>query len=150
MQLCLTPHPPYRTLTKDGMLLYKHSARCPAAMQLFLDWNPRYWPLVPMTMADARVDNDTFILPDGIPLDPTSHQITSTGTRSDHEAGTFMNDLPRPPSPAYTFSDRQCAEQFQFFKHEQDLRQPNDLLDLYDATIVAVRKYFSLETGHLI
>ena len=30
------------------MALYQHSARCPSAMQWFLDENPEYWPFVPI------------------------------------------------------------------------------------------------------
>ncbi len=37
-----------RSLVKDGMTLYQHSAHCPSAMQWFLDENPEYWPFVPI------------------------------------------------------------------------------------------------------
>ena len=35
------------------MLLYRHSTQCPAAIQMFLDENPRYWRFVPMTVEEA-------------------------------------------------------------------------------------------------
>jgi hypothetical protein len=37
-----------RSLVKDGMVLYQHSAHCSSAMQWFLDENPDYWPFVPV------------------------------------------------------------------------------------------------------
>ena len=36
------------TSTDDHRSLYEHSARCPTALQLFLDYNPTYWCFVPM------------------------------------------------------------------------------------------------------
>ena len=124
------------------MLLYKHSARCPIAVQMFLNCNPQYWSLVPMLKTEAEQDNQYFhSLPDSIPEDPTSHFISSPDVRSDHEAGTAMNDLPPFPSDQYTFSNRQCMEQFQFFKTKQDLYKPNAHLDLYQATIIVLRMF---------
>ena len=122
------------------MLLYKHSARCPKAIQMFLDLNPRYWPLIPMPIREAQQENQSYVLPPSIPEDPTSHVITSIHTRSDHITGSCMVDLPPFPSNQYTFSTRQCAEQFRFFKTKEDLQMPNYNLDLYNATIVAVCK----------
>jgi hypothetical protein len=130
----------YRTLVKDRMLLYRHSARCPKAIQIFLDLNPHYWPLIPMPIHEAQRENQSYILSPTIPEDPTSHVITSIHTRSDHMSGSCMVDLPPFPSNQYTFSTRQCVEQFQFFKIKEDLRMPNCNLDLYNATIVAVCK----------
>ena len=67
-----------RDLVKDGMLLYRHSARCFMAMQWFLDCNPHYWPFVPMTKAQAQIDNEVYVF-------PTSHPTRSNlirGNRS--------------------------------------------------------------------
>lgn len=130
-----------RDLVKDGMLLYRHSARCSVAMQWFLDCNPHYWPFVPITKEQARIDNESYVLPSSIPTDPTSTNITAPYIRSDLEAGTCLTDLPPFSSNDYTFSTRQCAEQFQIFKNERNLLLPNNDLDLYNATIIAVCKY---------
>ncbi|CAF1515766.1 unnamed protein product [Adineta steineri] len=128
----------HETLVKDGMLLYKHSARCSHAIQLFLDCNPQYWPLIPMTKEEAQIENQSYHLPPDESLDLSSHCGTSIHTRSDHASGSCMIALPSFPSDQYIFSLRQCAEQYQFFKNKQDLRTPNFDLDLYDASIIAV------------
>ncbi|CAF1403722.1 unnamed protein product [Adineta steineri] len=58
-------------LIADTMLIYKHSIRCPSAIQLFLDCNPQYWHFVPMlkveiqdsstnTLSSMPSDNYTF------------------------------------------------------------------------------------------
>ena len=132
-----------RDLVKDGMLLYRHSARCSVAMQWFLDCNPQYWSFVPITKEEARVDNEIYVRPSAIPTDPTSSEITRPRTRSDLEAGTCLTDLPPIPSDDYTFSTRQCAEQFEILKNEQNRLLANNDLDLYNGTIVAVCKWFS-------
>lgn len=41
-------------LVKDGMKLYQHSARCPSALQWFLDENPDYWSFIPTKMTDSE------------------------------------------------------------------------------------------------
>ena len=38
----------FRTLIKDSMALYQHSAHCSSALQWFLDENPEYWPFIPI------------------------------------------------------------------------------------------------------
>ncbi|CAF3988222.1 unnamed protein product, partial [Adineta steineri] len=49
-------------LTADTMLLYKHSIRCPSAIQLFLDCNPQYWHFVPMLKTEIQ-DSSTNNVP---------------------------------------------------------------------------------------
>lgn len=120
------------------MLLYRHSARCPKAVQWFLDCNPVFWPFVPMQREEADQDNTHYQLPASVPMDPTSPLITTPQTRSDLEAGTYMSNLPPLPDQHYTFSTRQCVEQFQLLKDERNRLEPNLHLDLYNATIVAV------------
>ena len=129
-----------RDLVKDGMLLYRHSARCSVAMQWFLNCNPHYWPFVPSTKERAQRDNQVYIVPLSIPTDPTSSLVTQPNRRSDAEAGTCLTDLPPFPSDDYTFSTRQCAEQFGIFKDKRNQLLPNTDLDLYNATMIAVRK----------
>jgi hypothetical protein len=129
-----------RDLIKDGMLLYRHSARCSIAMQWFLDCNPHYWSFVPITKEQGELANQFYRLPASIPTDPTSPLVTQRSIRSDLDAGLFLTELPPLPSHNYTFSTRQCAEQFQIFKNERNLLLPNNNLDLYNAAIVAVCK----------
>ena len=42
------------------MLLYRHSTECPAAIQMFLDQNPRYWRFVPMSDEEASRPEQTI------------------------------------------------------------------------------------------
>ena len=122
------------------MLLYKHFARCPTAIQLFLDCNPHYWSFVPMLKQDAQQENHSYRRPSSIPIDPTSTTNANRHIRSDHETGLCMTDLPPLPSNDYTFSNRQCVEQFQYFQNKRDYQWPNFHLDLYNAKIIAVCK----------
>ncbi len=48
----------FRTLVKDDMALYQHSAHCPSAMQWFLDENPEYWPFIPVEENDSNNQPD--------------------------------------------------------------------------------------------
>jgi hypothetical protein len=141
--------PNNRDLVKDGMLLYRHSARCPIAMQWFLDGNPHFWPFVPMTHEQAKIGNENYVVPTTVPMDPTSPFVTKSDTRSDLDAGLFLTDLPPLPSDKYTFSTRQCVEQFQMFKNQRNRLLVNPHLDLYNATIIAVRKCFSIKKNIL-
>ena len=128
-----------RTLAKDSMLLYRHSTHCPVAMQLFLDCNPRYWPLIPMPWQQAQEENRRYptSTPPASP-DRTSIAVTPIDTRSDQEVVCCLNDLPPVPSDQYAFSTRQSADQLEFFKTNQDLLMSNSHLDLYQATVVAL------------
>jgi hypothetical protein len=121
------------------MLLYRHSARCPKVMHMFMQRNPHFWPFVPMRHDDAMQDNSSFVLPASIPNDPTSPIPSQCHRRSDHDVGTCMIELPPLPNSNYTFSLRQCAQQFQLFRDEQNPLKANMDLDLYNASIVAVR-----------
>ncbi|CAF1535186.1 unnamed protein product [Adineta ricciae] len=44
-------------LIVDDILLYKHLAHCPSAIQMFLDCNPQYWHFVPMLESEAATQN---------------------------------------------------------------------------------------------
>lgn len=91
-----------RDLMADQMLLYKHSTRCPSAIQMFLDCNPQYWKFVP-------------VLPSN-----TTHGDQSTVSNIDDTLSMLsLND-------------------------EYDSLEPNYHLDLYNATIISVCKYYSL------
>ncbi len=125
------------------MLLYKHSARCPSAIQMFLDCNPQYWCFVPMPKIEAQTQNlaSDSLPSDYIVLGPTSTFVSNRHhTSGDQEASSYMNNLPPLPSENYTFSTYQRTKQFQAFKDKRDHLIPNFHLDLYNATIIAVRK----------
>jgi hypothetical protein len=107
--------------SKDGMQLYQHSTHCPVAMQMFLNYNPRYWRFVPMAIADAQHDDATY---------PKS-------TRPDEDALLSLENLPPAPR-GYQFSARQRDQQVEFFKKKYDRQLPGERLDLYNASVIAV------------
>jgi hypothetical protein len=47
-----------RSLVKDDMALYQHSAHCPSAIQWFLDENPEYWPFIPIEESSISSSSD--------------------------------------------------------------------------------------------
>ena len=96
------------------MLLYRHSARCPVAMQWFLDYNPNFWPFVPMSQEQG--------------VDTSSHLQTDSP----------LADLPPLPSSHYHFSADQRKEQLLAFEMSGHRLPFSVGLDLYNATIVAV------------
>ena len=132
------------------MLLYRHAARCPSAMQIFLNFNPIYWCFVPLTNIEAAVQNqrDTTLPFDLILLDtvnPTSigskdRQAipASANTRSDETVRSCMRNLP-PLPPGYTFTVQQRARQFEYFKHQRDINHhQNPTTDLFNVAILAL------------
>lgn len=125
-----------RVVSKDRMKLYQHSARCPMAIQIFLDANPQYWRFVPMTMAESTQLNQTWMDRSLLAND------LNPSTRTREECVQAVNALPQPPS-GLTFSNRQVFLQTQFFLEKRDHQLPNHHIDLYDATIVAVCKSYS-------
>lgn len=142
----------FRTLVKDGMLLYRHAARCPSAMQNFINCNPIYQRFVPVTTNEALRQSRSYILPSSLVIfdsvNPTSigsrdrRAIPGTvTTRSDEAVRSCMRRLPPIPT-GYTFSVRQRVEQFQYFKDKLDMKAKQDEnIDLFTAAIIAVCKY---------
>ncbi|CAF3752400.1 unnamed protein product [Rotaria sp. Silwood1] len=122
---------PKEVLVKDRMKLYQHSARCPVAMQIFLDANPQYWRFVPMTLEESQRPEQQ-IVQSLVISDELSHHLR---TRRDCEI--CVEAVPKP-SKGYTFSNRQIMLQTQYFHKLQDKTLPNQTIDLYNATIVAV------------
>jgi hypothetical protein len=113
------------------MCLYRHSTRCPWAIQMFLDENPRYWRFIPMTNAEASETAQT--------MGASSRDLDSTAdVRDDAMVQRFIANLPLPPAK-YQFSARQYHHQYAFFQLKRDLTMPNLHLDLYNAKIIAVR-----------
>ncbi|CAF4210926.1 unnamed protein product [Rotaria sp. Silwood2] len=127
----LTRGKPTEILVKDRMKLYQHSARCPAAMQIFLDANPQYWRFVPMTLEESERPEQQLVQTLAISDEPSHH----ARTRRDCEI--CVDAVPKP-SKGFTFSKRQIMLQTQFFHKLQDKTLPNQNIDLYNATIVAV------------
>jgi hypothetical protein len=113
------------------MHLYRHSTECPAAIQIFLDENPRYWRCVPMSNGEANQFEQNFTV--------ASIDTRSTDSRTDEDIKLFIKNLPVPP-PNYRFSQRQYHLQYAFFQSKRDQIDPNIHLDLYNAKIIAVRK----------
>jgi hypothetical protein len=48
-----------RSLSKDAMALYQHSAHCSSAIQWFLDENLEYWPFIPIENNDDTYEKET-------------------------------------------------------------------------------------------
>jgi hypothetical protein len=126
----------FRTLAKDDMRLYRHSTKCPSAVQMFLDENPQYWRFVPMTTSEANQLEQN--------VTASTMDIKSVADiRIDEEIKLFIKNLPRPPSSVssnYQFSLRQYHLQYAYFRTKRDLVMPNLHLDLYNAKIIAVSK----------
>jgi hypothetical protein len=132
----------------DRMWLYQHTARCPVAVQLFLDANPDFWCLVPMTKEEAAARVNTTI--------PPSYRrapIRSTESRSEADAKYLSESVPHPP-PSFAFTDRQKHGQVRFFRELKDQVASPTLdtnVNLYNAAIVAVCKYlyrYHLSSAH--
>ncbi|CAF4150666.1 unnamed protein product [Rotaria sp. Silwood2] len=118
-------------LVKDRMKLYQHSAQCPTAMQIFLDANPQYWRFVPMTLEESRRPEQQIIQPIIF-----SEELSWT-IRCKEDTRICVETVPKPPE-GYTFSNRQIILQTQYFHKTRDGTLPNQNIDLYNATIVAV------------
>jgi len=112
-------------------------------MQIFLDANPRYWRFVPMSMEEAQTPEQQHI------QRPQFAEELNWNLRSKEDSLKCINAVPKPPS-AYTFSNRQILLQTTYFHKKQDQILPNQDLDLYNATIVAVCKFdmfMEIKTG---
>ncbi len=120
------------------MWLYQHTARCPIALQLFLDANPDYWCLIPITLEETKSKINTRI--------HSSSQIRSVPpSRLELDAKYLVDQVPDPPE-GYLFTDRQKYDQLQFFRTMKDQllsSSVNTMVDLYNAAIIAVCKYLS-------
>lgn len=127
----------FRILRKDRMKLYQHSVRCPVAMQIFLDANPQYWRFVPMTLEEAEKPEQQHIESGNF-----SEEI-NWNLRSKEDCQIYVESVPKPPS-GYTFSNRQILLQSQYFHKKRDTILPNQDIDLFNATIVALCKLLCL------
>lgn len=117
------------------MRLYQHSVRCPRTMQIFLDANPQYWRFIPMSSEEAQKPEQVFFQPYEM------FDEVSWSRRSRHDTLQCVHNVPKPPR-GYMFSKRQIDQQTEYFHQLLDKKMPNPDVDLYDATMVAVRKSF--------
>lgn len=131
-------------------------------MQHFLNNNPEYWCLVPMSSEEARQDdklNPTTASSDAahigavgfnrMPLEsPTFapaktqlfQEVLRNTTRSREECVWLAKGLPKTPT-GFRFSRRQIDEQLDFFKFKKDTSVlSRHLIDCYKYTIIAVCK----------
>ncbi len=117
------------------MKLYQHSVRCPVAMQIFLDANLQYWRFVPMSIEESQRPEQQSL--------QNSHlsDVLDWNLRSKEDCTIYVQAVPKPPT-GYTFSTRQLILQTQYFHKKRDQTLPNQDIDLYNATIVAVCKFF--------
>ncbi|CAF1297606.1 unnamed protein product [Adineta steineri] len=137
------------TLVKDRMLLYRHAARCPWAIQLFLNFNPIYACFIPVTINKAIEHCQNYALPPTLIIHdqeyPTSismknrNDMSATAdTRADEIVRSCMRHIPPLPS-GYTFSIRQRVDQFLYFKNQLDIKiKPNKFIDLFNVALIAV------------
>ena len=120
------------------MWLYQHTARCPSAVQLFLDANPDYWCFVPVANNEANSNINTRMR-----LSAQARHTQPTSTRLQAEAKYLADQVPDPPD-GYVFTDRQKQGQIQFFRalKDQQLLSSSSItmVNLYNAAMIAVCK----------
>ena len=131
------------------MLLYKHAARCPKTIEIFLKFNPIYWRFLPITNHEAIQQSRNYVIPSSLvildSIHPTSiasknrEAIAATPTtRSDEKVRTCMRNIPVVP-PGYTFSISQRIKQFQYFKHKLDIKiKQDDSINLFIVALIAI------------
>ena len=120
------------------MWLYQHTARCPAALQLFLDAKRDYWCLVPMPEERARSKVETTV---PAPARRSTIVDRAEEARIEADANYLVDGLPEPPA-SFAFSPRFKHKQMRFFREERYEHEPSDTnVCLYNASIIAVRTY---------
>lgn len=112
----------------NKMRVYQHFTHCSAALNYFLEQNPKYWCFVPMKTNDAQFDDLSY---SGI-------KTSSKNTKQNTIIDSYIARIPQPPHD-YTFSKRQLNEQCEFFE-TFDLQQYHldSKLDYYHASIIAL------------
>ena len=133
------------------MRLYQHSARCPVALRLFLEYNPNYWCFIPLRSDDAQVENVPYFqgnssltssAADSNVVTINMIDIIAMGTVRSSRLARCLDHVPSTPT-GYTFSNEQRQKQRVFL--EGFLSSSADLLpylsvDLYKVATIAVRK----------
>ena len=134
-------------MVANRMRLYQHTARCPAALEAFIDCNPMYRCFVPMDWYEAISDNREYL---GSAHDTRPRLRYDNVHYNDPDDPEYSADvieyLQRVPLPlvAYAFSYRQRQEQRTFFRQFITLRHRRGIfrsLDLYRFKVIAVRTY---------
>ena len=131
-----------RKYQASQMRLYEHSARCPSALQAFLDCNPAYWCFIPLRWEDA-VSESFACLREQPGIGREAIQVMELNESGDPRIHRSLRRVPVPPA-AYEFSYRQRQQQRVFFEQLVSLSGEQTLvnaLDLYKFAIVAVCKY---------
>ena len=100
-------------------------------MQIFLDANPHYWRFVPMAIEEAEAPLQSLI------QRPVLSDQLDWNLRAIEDCRVCVEAVPKPPM-RHTFSNRQIVLQTEYFHKKRDKNLPNQEIDLYDATIVAV------------
>lgn len=133
------------------MRLYQHTARCPVALEAFIDCNPMYRCFVPMDWHDALIDNTEYLGREHNVRLRLRYDDAHHNDPDDPENGADVIEyLQRVPLPltAYAFSYQQRREQRTFFRHFLALDSPRSIyraLDLYQYKVIAVRMYPSID-----
>jgi hypothetical protein len=134
------------------MIVYKHAARCPSSIQIFLNFNSTYSRFIPIPIREAERQNQNYIIPSSLVLfdmvniyaigsADLEHRPANVNTRSDEAVRSCLRNIPPVPT-GYAFSLQQRIQQFQYFKNKQDIKmKPNESLDIFNVAIIALCKY---------
>ncbi|CAM4984140.1 unnamed protein product [Rotaria socialis] len=104
-----------RVSSKDHMKLYQHSVRCTVAMTIEESERPEQRSVQGISFTDELTWN----------------------LRQMEDCTIYVESVPKP-STGYIFSNRQIGLQLSYFNKKRDKDLPNQAIDLYNATIVAV------------
>ena len=102
-----------------------------------------------MSDEEVRLRTNTSIPPSAITMRRSiflSSPSSSGSQRLENDAKYFIENLPEPPE-TYYFTERQRFAQMCFFRDKKEGLAPPSIetnVDLYNATIIAVRKFFTL------
>ncbi|CAF1484015.1 unnamed protein product [Rotaria sordida] len=142
------------------MRLYQHSARCPKALRLFLDYNPQYWCFIPLLVDEAGAENEAYVqerTPCSTSFNEAAAAAATTTTRTtnaelnvvldmvcrmhrNRKVASCLQQVPLAPAK-YVFSYDQREEQCLFFEQflASDVDQlPYSVVDLYKVAVIAV------------
>ena len=134
----------FRMERPEWMRLYKHSARCQAALLTFLSCNPHYWCFIPQLYHPTTMDNFNCL---GEPMQRESEvdYLVDNGVIECAQLSAYLMRVPLPPA-RYAFSFQQRQEQRIFFRNMlQGVYGPLPYapLDLHQFKLIAVRKYLA-------
>nr|ACD54667.1 unknown [Adineta vaga] len=90
----------------NKMRLYRHSARCPVALRVFLDCNPMYWCFVSIAWNDFVDENIRVLQTNTGRINAEITNIIRMGAIEDRTLARYLQRVPIPPAP-YVFSYRQ-------------------------------------------